>query len=591
MTKFKRKLNRANISLVIFLIISLLTGAWLYFYIFLKNDTAIYDRSSEFVYNKILKVVSIAPDLILIVTEDPKKPIGLESTGTYGFDAVLAAVENPEETTKPNGPDFKVIKTKEPIGFYKRTDVLKWALEAVNKKYLFKEELKWLELLFEDGYCSKQADGTISCKEYFYFLTNEGERKTKALIFAHNFITFKGELTNHRFETDPDYSEKVIKKWEGLKLEDKTEIIVALINRKYSLGIIDLKKWDKLDDNTKNIVAKEIIENELEKLTKRQITVGWKEEEEEKEKRISHKKALDLFNDAGITVTSTSNSKGVRASCSSGDGCTTLNQIRKSTVDRILALNQECGSFHNTNGCNLKITGGTEPGHASGKYSHEEGWKVDIDDNEKIDSYIASNFTQGKDRNGDRRYYDSQGNEYVRESTPTHWDITVCPSLKGAILRAINEWNVLCNEGVFKGGIDVRQDITKKDGVWDKYWNNLYKNGEKYFGQTYEEYPEKIRITEEQPKREEDIQETEKDKELTPGEYLCQYGTCPPGYDLLIGQRFPPGVMYECATKRLEEARKRLEETPENDTEATIRAIKELEEATLLYHSRCEKRK
>lgn len=470
----KKGLNRITIFLFILLIISLLTGTWLYFYIFPKNDTAIYNRSSEFVYTKILKVVSIVPDLVLVVTETPKKIGKLESTGIYGFNAVLAAVKNSEETTKSNGLDFKVIKIEESYGLYKRIDALKWTLKTVNKKHLF--ELKWLELLFEDGYCWGKTDGNIGCKDYFW--TGEGKtEKTKALIFADNFITFKHELTHHRYATDLDYFKKVKDKWNdknNLSEESKKEIITTLISTYgYSFGIIDLKKWDKLKtDVIKKTVAEEIIG----------IIKKWNElDDNTKNDMVKVKKIIE-------------------------------NNLVKSIEHRIIIKK--------------KLNPGT---------------------------------------------------------------------LKEAVSWIIDEWNAFYNEGVFEGGIDVMQDITQQDGVRDEYWYNLLdKNGEKYFGQTYEEYikehPEKIRITEKQPKREEYIQEIKRDEGLSIDEYLCLYGICPSGYYLVIGERRPPGVLYECVTKRLEEATKRLEEAPENNIEATIRAIKELNEVTLLYHSRCIKR-
>lgn len=101
--------------------------------------------------------------------------------------------------------------------------------------------------------------------------------------------------------------------------------------------------------------------------------------------------------------------------------CTSLEGIRRDTVDQVLNLKQACTS------CNIVITGGTETGHASGAQSHGSGYKIDIDDNDaQFNSFLEQNLTRAGVRagsHGGARYVDSCGNEYVREST--HWDITV----------------------------------------------------------------------------------------------------------------------------------------------------------------------
>ncbi len=49
--------------------------------------------------------------------------------------------------------------------------------------------------------------------------------------------------------------------------------------------------------------------------------------------------------------------------------CTSLEQVCKSSIDGIITLKQ-------ASGCDITITGGTETGHASGTYSHWNGYKV-----------------------------------------------------------------------------------------------------------------------------------------------------------------------------------------------------------------------
>src|SRR5919112_2171393 len=50
--------------------------------------------------------------------------------------------------------------------------------------------------------------------------------------------------------------------------------------------------------------------------------------------------------------------------------CTSFEQINQSTVSGVITLKR-------SSGCAINITGGTETGHASGTYSHWNGYKVD----------------------------------------------------------------------------------------------------------------------------------------------------------------------------------------------------------------------
>lgn len=142
------------------------------------------------------------------------------------------------------------------------------------------------------------------------------------------------------------------------------------------------------------------------------------------ETQLSHADALQALGSAGIEVTSTSGPGGVNETCATGDGCTSLHNIREDTITQTIALCSKVGSG------NCVVTGGTEPGHVGGQYSHSEGYKIDLDDTEALDNYIMNNdnFRHTTDRpgpNGGPVYQDSCNNAYVRESNPSHWDITV----------------------------------------------------------------------------------------------------------------------------------------------------------------------
>ena len=74
-------------------------------------------------------------------------------------------------------------------------------------------------------------------------------------------------------------------------------------------------------------------------------------------------------------------------------------------------------------GCAINITGGTETGHASGTYSHWNGYKVDVSHNSCIDGYIHNNFSRiGNRGDGYPQWQAASGNIYCDEGT--HWDIT-----------------------------------------------------------------------------------------------------------------------------------------------------------------------
>jgi hypothetical protein len=69
-------------------------------------------------------------------------------------------------------------------------------------------------------------------------------------------------------------------------------------------------------------------------------------------------------------------------------------------------------------GCALNITGGTETSHATGTYSHWNGYKVDFSLSTCLTNYITRTFTSI----GGSKWQSASGNVYYRESN--HWDVT-----------------------------------------------------------------------------------------------------------------------------------------------------------------------
>lgn len=108
---------------------------------------------------------------------------------------------------------------------------------------------------------------------------------------------------------------------------------------------------------------------------------------------------------AGITISS-SGQCGNR----NNSKCTSLEQINSGTVAGIISLKR-------ASKCAVTITGGTEVGHASGVYSHWNGYKLDVRPNACLSQYVKNNFTSI----GGNKWRAASGNIYWLEGS--HWDI------------------------------------------------------------------------------------------------------------------------------------------------------------------------
>ena len=127
--------------------------------------------------------------------------------------------------------------------------------------------------------------------------------------------------------------------------------------------------------------------------------------------KLTQAQAASQFRAAGVTWSSSGN-----CTTRSNPTCTSFEQINQSTVSGVITLKH-------ASGCAINITGGTEVGHASGTYSHYNGYKVDISHNSCIDGYIHNAFTRIANRSdGYPQWEAASGNIYCDEGT--HWDIT-----------------------------------------------------------------------------------------------------------------------------------------------------------------------
>ena len=122
--------------------------------------------------------------------------------------------------------------------------------------------------------------------------------------------------------------------------------------------------------------------------------------------KYTHSQAAAQLRAASITWTSSGGCSNRNQS-----NCTSFEQINKTTIAGIK-------TFKSASGCAVNVTGGTETGHASGTYSHWNGYKVDISLSSCVTGYITRTFTSI----GGNKWKSAAGNIYFRESN--HWDIT-----------------------------------------------------------------------------------------------------------------------------------------------------------------------
>ena len=123
--------------------------------------------------------------------------------------------------------------------------------------------------------------------------------------------------------------------------------------------------------------------------------------------KLTHAQATSMLRSSGITWSSSGN-------CSNRNNstCTSFDQVNLATI-------QGAQTLKRASGCALNITGGTETGHASGTYSHWNGYKLDFAlGSGCLGSYIRNNFTSI----GGNQWKSGSGNIYFLESN--HWDVT-----------------------------------------------------------------------------------------------------------------------------------------------------------------------
>ena len=125
--------------------------------------------------------------------------------------------------------------------------------------------------------------------------------------------------------------------------------------------------------------------------------------------KLTQAQAESTFRAAGITWSSSGGCTN-RANST----CTSFAQLNQATAQGAVTLKH-------ASGCAINITGGTEVGHASGTYSHYNGYKLDYGKNTCLTNYVHNNFTYiGLRGDGYPQYQAASGNIYADEGT--HWD-------------------------------------------------------------------------------------------------------------------------------------------------------------------------
>ncbi|AXB44035.1 hypothetical protein [Amycolatopsis albispora] len=122
--------------------------------------------------------------------------------------------------------------------------------------------------------------------------------------------------------------------------------------------------------------------------------------------KLTHSQATSRLRSSGITW-------------SSSGGCSDRNRPNCTSFEQVnLATIQGAQTLKSASGCGLNVTGGTETGHASGTYSHWNGYKLDFSLSSCLTNYIKGNFSAI----GGNKWKAGSGNIYYLESN--HWDVT-----------------------------------------------------------------------------------------------------------------------------------------------------------------------
>ncbi|GAA3213684.1 hypothetical protein [Actinocorallia longicatena] len=125
-------------------------------------------------------------------------------------------------------------------------------------------------------------------------------------------------------------------------------------------------------------------------------------------------------------VDTTFRAQGVKRFSSGGctqrwkHGCTSYEGMRRGTVEGILA-------FRKASRCKVTVSGGTEKGHARMRFSHENGYKIDIMPTKCVTKYIHRTMKKVGERSDGSEMYRVRPGQLFANEHDTHWDIFYGP--------------------------------------------------------------------------------------------------------------------------------------------------------------------
>ncbi|HEU5161130.1 MAG TPA: hypothetical protein VFU43_29300 [Streptosporangiaceae bacterium] len=95
--------------------------------------------------------------------------------------------------------------------------------------------------------------------------------------------------------------------------------------------------------------------------------------------------------------------------------CTSLQGIRRVSIEGLI-------SFRRHSRCRIIVSGGTERGHAPGRFSHWNGYKIDVLPNRCVNRFITKRLRHvGVRGDGAALYRSRSGGVYADEGS--HWDL------------------------------------------------------------------------------------------------------------------------------------------------------------------------
>lgn len=132
-------------------------------------------------------------------------------------------------------------------------------------------------------------------------------------------------------------------------------------------------------------------------------------------KKIGQLGVSAVFKEQGIKRHST-----MKCTDRSKKGCTSYEGMRQGTVNGITA-------FRRASGCKLTVSGGTEVGHAKMRFSHGNGWKIDIMPNKCVDSYVHRTMRKVGERSDGSEMFRPRPGQLYADENGSHWDIFFGP--------------------------------------------------------------------------------------------------------------------------------------------------------------------